>query len=72
MRTMTMIQDKRYVNKLILTVRFQMMSEHLIRLQQVKKQFNQLSCIEAEIVKLRQGSGKVRQGKARKGKDGER
>ena len=49
MRTMTMIQDKRYVNKLILTVRFQMMSEHLIRLQQVKKQFNQLSCIEAEI-----------------------
>ena len=25
------------------------MSEHLIRLQQVKKQFNQLSCIEAEI-----------------------
>ena len=24
------------------------------------------------IVKLRQGSGKVRQGKARKGKDGER
>ena len=36
MRTMTMIQDKRYVNKLIVTVRFQMMSEHLIRLQQVK------------------------------------
>ena len=25
-----------------------------------------------DIVKLRQGSGKVRQGKARKGKDGER
>ena len=49
MRTMPMIQDKKYVNKLILTVRFQMMSEHLIRLQQVKKQFNQLSCIEAEI-----------------------
>ena len=27
---------------------------------------------ENNIVKLRQGSGKVRQGKARKGKDGER
>ena len=27
---------------------------------------------ELNIVKLRQGSGKVRQGKARKGKDGER
>ena len=30
------------------------------------------NCACCTIVKLRQGSGKVRQGKARKGKDGER
>ena len=33
---------------------------------------NNLTDLIEDIVKLRQGSGKVRQGKARKGKDGER
>ena len=36
------------------------------------KKINELQLYFQFIVKLRQGSGKERQGKARKGKDGER